>query len=90
MVGVSVVSGAEQLAVAGGCGSAVGPVTPVVADLGLATTAGTGCGVVLSNVSASLVARCESLGRALAKHYDGRPLPDGKPGRLDLATGHTG
>jgi hypothetical protein len=56
-------------------------------DLGVATTAGTGCGVVLANVSASLLARCESLGHALVTHYDGKPLPDGKPGRLDLVTG---
>jgi 23S rRNA A2030 N6-methylase RlmJ len=56
-------------------------------DLGVATTAGTGCGVVLANVSASLLARCESLGDALVAHYDSRPLPDGTPGRLDLATG---
>jgi 23S rRNA A2030 N6-methylase RlmJ len=65
-----------------------GPI-PDDGDLGLATTAGTGCGVVLANVSASLQARCESLGRSLAKHYDGRPLPDGEPGRLDLVTGRT-
>jgi hypothetical protein len=68
--------------------SRTGPL-PHDGDLGLATTAGTGCGVVLANVSASLMARCDSLGHALAKHYERRPLPDGKPGRLDLAAGHT-
>jgi hypothetical protein len=68
--------------------SLTGP-PPDDGDLGVATTAGAGCGVVLANVSDSLIARCESLGHALAKHYDGRPLPDGMSGRLDLATGQT-
>jgi 23S rRNA (adenine2030-N6)-methyltransferase len=63
---------------------------PEDGDLGVATTPGTGCGVVLANVSASLMARCEALGQALAAHYDGRQLPDGEPGRLDLMTGRTG
>jgi hypothetical protein len=69
-------------------GTLAGPL-PNDGDLGVATTAGTGCGVVLANVSASLMARCESLGHALVAHYDGRSLPDGKPGRLHLDTGLT-
>jgi 23S rRNA A2030 N6-methylase RlmJ len=55
-------------------------------DLGGATTAGTGCGVVLANVPDTLVDRCQVLGRALVRAYEGKPLPDGRPGRLDLAT----
>jgi hypothetical protein len=53
-------------------------------DLGVATTSGTGCGVVLANVSPEVVARCADLGRALVAQYDGCPLPGGEPGRLDL------
>lgn len=54
-------------------------------DLGEATTPGTGCGVVLANVSPALVARCEELAHALVDHYDGRELPSGEPCGLDLA-----
>lgn len=57
-------------------------------NLGDGTTPGTGCGVVLANASAALVARCEELAHALLDHYDGRELPDGQPGGLDLAV-HT-
>jgi hypothetical protein len=54
-------------------------------NLGDGTTPGTGCGVVLANVSSQLLARCEELARALVDHYEGRELPDGDPGGLDLA-----
>jgi hypothetical protein len=54
-------------------------------DLGKATTAGTGSGVVLGNVSPSVIDRCESLGRELVKVYEGGPLPSGEAGRLDLS-----
>jgi 23S rRNA A2030 N6-methylase RlmJ len=53
-------------------------------DLGRATTPGTGCGVVLANVGGATLDRCAALGSALARAYDGAPLPDGRPGRLDL------
>ena len=56
-------------------------------DLGEATTAGTGSGVVLANVSQDLVGRCEHLAVELVRVYDGRRLPDGAPGRLDRAFG---
>ncbi|MGH3385256.1 MAG: hypothetical protein ACRDO1_11800 [Nocardioidaceae bacterium] len=53
-------------------------------DLGAATTPGTGCGVVLANVSASLVAGFEDLAHALVEVYEGRKLPNGEAGHLDL------
>lgn len=56
-------------------------------DLGKATTAGTGCGVVLANVPAAVLARCEELGRALVDLYEGVALPGGAAGQLALATG---
>ena len=56
-------------------------------DLGEATTAGTGSGVVLANVSQDLVGRCEHLAVELVRVYDGRRLPDGALGRLDRAFG---
>jgi 23S rRNA (adenine2030-N6)-methyltransferase len=52
--------------------------------LGRATTPGTGFGVVLANVGGATLDRCAALGAALARAYDGAPLPDGQPGRLDL------
>jgi 23S rRNA (adenine2030-N6)-methyltransferase len=57
-------------------------------DLGEATTPGAGCGVVLANVTPALTTRCEALGHALVDHYEGRELPNGEPGGLDLAV-HT-
>lgn len=55
-------------------------------DLGEATTAGTGSGVVLANVSPALLGWCEDVARELAEFYEGRTLPSGAPGRLDLTT----
>lgn len=55
-------------------------------DLGAATTPGTGFGVVCANVSAAAVDACRELGEQLALAYDGVPLPDGRPGRLDFTT----
>lgn len=54
-------------------------------NLGDGTTPGTGCGVVLANASPALVARCEELAHALVDLYEGRELPNGEPGGLDLA-----
>lgn len=54
-------------------------------DLGKATSAGTGSGVVLANVSQGVISRCEELANELARAYEGRRLPDGTPGRLDPA-----
>jgi len=53
-------------------------------DLGRSTTPGTGCGIVLANVRQQAVDRCAALGTALARAYDGVPLPDGRPGALDF------
>lgn len=62
-------------------------------DLGVATTPGTGFGVVCANVSREAIDACERLGEALARVYDAIPLPDGTPGYLDFttrfATNHT-
>jgi hypothetical protein len=55
--------------------------------LGNVTSAGTGSGVVLANVSQELVGRCEGLASALVRAYEGRRLPCGTSGRLDLALG---
>jgi 23S rRNA A2030 N6-methylase RlmJ len=52
--------------------------------LGHATTPGTGFGIVLANVSQATTDRCDALGTALARTYDGAPLPDGRAGALDL------
>lgn len=49
-------------------------------DLGVATTPGTGCGVVLGNVTAQTAAACERLGQAVAHAYRGATLPSGSPG----------
>ncbi len=54
-------------------------------DLGAATTPGTGCGVVLANVSSSITDRCQELAHALVAAYEGRRLPNGEPGHLELA-----
>lgn len=53
-------------------------------DLGEGTTAGTGCGVVLANVTPALAGRCEVLGHAFVDLYVARELPSGGPGALDL------
>jgi 23S rRNA (adenine2030-N6)-methyltransferase len=53
-------------------------------DLGEATTPGTGCGVVLANVTSALARRCQQLARGLVEEYDGRELPTGETGALDL------
>lgn len=51
-------------------------------NLGQATTAGTGCGIVLANVSPDTRAACAALGEALAAAYAGSTLPDGTRGRV--------
>ncbi len=53
-------------------------------DLGIATTPGTGCGVVLAHATTPVVDRCEELAHALVETYEGAALPSGLPGRLDL------
>jgi hypothetical protein len=53
-------------------------------DLGAATSPGTGFGMVCANVSRDALERCGDLGRALRDAYEGRALPDGRPGSLDL------
>jgi hypothetical protein len=60
-------------------------------DLGVATSPGTGFGLVCANVSAAALDRCNQLGVALGHAYRGRPLPDGRAGDLDfetLSSGH--
>lgn len=51
-------------------------------DLGQATTAGTGCGVVLGNVASETAMACEQLGHAVARAYHGATLPSGAPGGI--------
>lgn len=58
-------------------------------SLGRATTAGTGCGVVLANVSSALIHRCEQVAAALTEVYAGRPLPDGESGQLNWSLSST-
>jgi hypothetical protein len=55
-------------------------------DLGVATTPGTGFGIVTANISRPAVVACASLGAALAAMYADTPLPDGTVGRLDFIT----
>jgi len=51
-------------------------------DLGVATSPGTGFGVVLANLQAETAAACAALGMALADAYADAVLPDGSPGGL--------
>src|SRR5205085_235839 len=53
-------------------------------DLGVATSPGTGFGVVCANISAEAVGACRQLGEELASVYEGIQLPDGSPGYLDF------
>ncbi len=53
-------------------------------NLGVATTPGTGSGVVLANIPPSLLDRCDSLAHKIVEHYEGVPLPSGQPGCLDF------
>jgi 23S rRNA A2030 N6-methylase RlmJ len=53
-------------------------------DLGIATTPGTGFGIVCANISATAVDACRELGEDLASAYEGIPMPDGSPGYLDF------
>jgi len=39
---------------------------------------------VLANVTPALTKRCETFAHALVDQYDGRELPSGGPGALDL------
>lgn len=55
-------------------------------DLGVATTPGTGFGIVCANISDQAIAACQQLGEELSDAYDGVPLPDGSPGSLDFAS----
>jgi 23S rRNA A2030 N6-methylase RlmJ len=53
-------------------------------DLGVATTPGTGFGVVCANLSPAAIDACQLLGEDLAAAYDGVALPDGAPGYIDF------
>lgn len=53
-------------------------------DLGVASTPGTGSGLVCANASVATTERCARLGTALAAAYSGRPLPTGGSGALDF------
>lgn len=57
--------------------------------LGIATSPGTGFGLVCANVEASVLERCDELGAALARAYDGIHLPDGRSGGLRFTTSGT-
>lgn len=54
-------------------------------DLGVASTPGTGSGLVCANASVETTDHCARLGTALAAAYSGRLLPTGAPGALDFA-----
>jgi len=53
-------------------------------DLGVASSPGTGSGLVCINGSAAAIERCTLLGTALAAAYRDRPLPSGQAGALDF------
>lgn len=55
-------------------------------DLGLASSPGTGSGLVCINTSAAAIERCTVLGAALAAVYRDRRLPSGQAGALDFQT----
>lgn len=54
-------------------------------DLGVASTPGTGSGLVCANASPATIERCTALGIAVATAYRSRPLPTGAPGALDFS-----
>ncbi len=53
-------------------------------DLGVATTPGTGFGIVCANMSARALDACRELGESLACAYEGTALPCGLLGQLDF------
>ncbi len=53
-------------------------------DLGVASSPGTGSGLVCINASAAALERCTQLGIALAAAYSDRLLPSGQAGALDF------
>ena len=53
-------------------------------DLGVASSPGTGSGLVCINASAAALERCTQLGTALAAAYRDRLLPSGQAGALDF------
>lgn len=62
--------------------SSMEPVPPTRGNLGKATTPGTGCGVVLGNITDQTAAACERLGHAVAHAYHDATLPAGQPGGI--------
>jgi hypothetical protein len=64
--------------------AAIGPATSDDGDLGLATTPGTGCGIVCANLAQSTRHACGALGEALAAAYRHSPLPDCTSGGLEF------
>ena len=55
-------------------------------DLGVASSPGTGSGLLCINASAATTERCTALGTALARAYRDSTLPSGDAGRLDFLT----
>jgi len=53
-------------------------------DLGVATTPGTGFGVVCAHISPEAIAACRQLGEELVRAYADGVLPDGSAGSLDF------
>ncbi len=53
-------------------------------DLGVASSPGTGSGLVCANISPATAERCTALGIALAATYRNRHLPSGSAGALDF------
>ena len=59
-------------------------------DLGRATTAGTGFGVILANLQPGTLSACGRIGSALADAYADAVLPDGNRGSLTFTTRTSG
>jgi hypothetical protein len=53
-------------------------------DLGIATTPGVGCGVVLANIDEEAITRCERRARGTVTLYTDVALPNGGPGAVRL------
>lgn len=53
--------------------------------LGVATTPGTGVGIICANISAQGTTACSQLGQALALAYSQVVLPSGDQGSIDFA-----
>ena len=62
----------------------------VPGNLGIATTPGTGFGVILANLQAGTARACAALGNALSDAYADAILPDGSPGNFVFTSSTNG